>query len=141
MWLRKVTLSTIKGASRLARRAALSAKCQLSSQRRCSVLATTRRRSAVVAYVFTASTSRASSGSLIASGSERNARTVESTSASPSPSPFDRLCDNKEGCSVPARHTVFDLISEHALSSGHPPFFVKKKKNLIFSFNINNYFK
>ena len=27
-------------------------------------------------------------------------------------------------------NTVFDLISEHALISGHPPFFV---------FNINNY--
>ena len=41
-------------------------------------------------------------------------------------------------------NTVFDLISEHALISGHPPFFVKKKKIfcfIIFYFNINNYFK
>ena len=32
-------------------------------------------------------------------------------------------------------YTVFDLISEHALISGHPPFFY------FFYFNINNYFK
>ena len=31
-------------------------------------------------------------------------------------------------------HTVFDLISEHALISGHPPFFEIKKKILIFFF-------
>ena len=29
-------------------------------------------------------------------------------------------------------HTVFDLISEHALISGHPPFFVKKPQNNLF---------
>ena len=47
-------------------------------------------------------------------------------------------------------YTVFDLISEHALISGHLPFFVLKKNLLIFLicfnlilfyFNINNYFK
>ena len=34
------------------------------------------------------------------------------------------------------RHTVFDLISEHALISGHPPFFVlkKNKSNFLFIF-------
>ena len=45
--------------------------------------------------------------------------------------------------------TVFDLISEHALISGHTPFFVKKKNIYIYFlysffilyFNINNYFK
>ena len=46
-------------------------------------------------------------------------------------------------------NTVFDLISEHAHVSGHPPFFVNKKKSffliifnfVMFYFNINNYFK
>ena len=43
-------------------------------------------------------------------------------------------------------NTVFDLISEHALVSGHPPFFEKKKIYIyiyiiIFYFNMNNYFK
>ena len=33
-------------------------------------------------------------------------------------------------------HTVFDLISEHALISGHPPFFeIKKLKILIYFFS------
>ena len=43
-------------------------------------------------------------------------------------------------------NTVFDLISEYALISGHPPFFVLKKIYIfiyfyLFYFNINNYFK
>ena len=34
-------------------------------------------------------------------------------------------------------HTVFDLISEHALISGHPPVFcIKKKKKKLFYFFI-----
>ena len=45
----------------------------------------------------------------------------------------------------PNTTTVFDLISEHALISGHPTFFVKKKYLFsyfnLFYFNINNYLK
>ena len=36
--------------------------------------------------------------------------------------------------------TVFDLISEHALISGHPPFFVLKKNLFFLLFFNKNYF-